>query len=187
MFCRVNRLKLKVHSLTGRITPLLMYQAFRNVKRNRGAAGIDKVSIRMFEANLQDNLDALMRELKTRNAFQPKPLRRVLIPKGKGKMRPLGIPAVRDRIAQEVLRLLLSPIFEPLFHENSFGFRPGRNCHQALERVLGLWHEGYRVVLDADIQGFFDNIPHLGLWPVWQMWWPMEISLDWWNVFYGPG
>nr|VFK49866.1 MAG: group II intron reverse transcriptase/maturase [Candidatus Kentron sp. SD] len=160
MFCRVNRLKLKVHSLTGRITPPLMYQAFRNVKRNRGAAGIDKVSIRMFEANLQDNLDALMRELKTRDAFQPKPLRRVLIPKGKGKMRPLGIPAVRDRIAQEVLRLLLSPIFEPLFHENSFGFRPGRNCHQALERVLSLWHQGYKVVLDADIQGFFDNIPH---------------------------
>nr|VFK40751.1 MAG: hypothetical protein BECKSD772F_GA0070984_10707 [Candidatus Kentron sp. SD]VFK46386.1 MAG: hypothetical protein BECKSD772E_GA0070983_10727 [Candidatus Kentron sp. SD] len=99
MFCRVNRLKLKVHSLTGRITPLLMYQAFRNVKRNRGAAGIDNVSIRMFEANLFDNLDALMRELKTRGTFKPKPLRRVFIPKGKGEMRPLGIPAVRDRIA----------------------------------------------------------------------------------------
>ena len=92
-FVGYNRLKLKVHSLTGRITPLLMYQAFKNVKRNRGAAGIDKVSIQMFEANLQENLNALMRELKTRDAFQPKPLRRVLIPKGKGKMRPLGIPA----------------------------------------------------------------------------------------------
>ena len=160
MFCRVNRLKLKVHSLTGRITPLLMLQAFKNVKRNRGAAGIDKVSIRMFEANLQENLNALMRELKTRDAFQPKPLRRVLIPKGKGKMRPLGIPAVRDRVAQEVLRLLLSPVFEPLFHEDSFGFRLGRNCHMALERVLDLWRQGYKVVLDADIQSFFDNIPH---------------------------
>ncbi len=137
-----------------------MLKAFKNVKRNRGAAGIDKVSIQMFEANLQENLESLMRELKTRGVFQPKPLRRVLIPKGKDKMRPLGIPAVRDRIAQEVLRQLLSPIFEPLFHEDSFGFRPGRNCHQALERVLSLWHEGYRVVLDADIQGFFDNIPH---------------------------
>ena len=76
-----------------------MYKAFKNVKRNRGAAGIDKVSIQMFEANLQENLDALMRELKTRDAFQPKPLRRVFIPKGKDKMRPLGIPAVRDRVA----------------------------------------------------------------------------------------
>ena len=70
---------------------------------------------------------------------------------------------VRDRIAQDVLRQLLSPIFEPLFHEDSFGFRPGRNCHMALERVLDLWQQGYKVVLDADIQGFFDNIPHLGL------------------------
>jgi retron-type reverse transcriptase len=75
-------------------------------------------------------------------------------------MRPLGIPAVRDRIAQEVLRRLLSPVFEPLFHEDSYGFRPGRNCHQALVRVLNLYKEGYKFVLDADIQGFFDNIPH---------------------------
>jgi group II intron reverse transcriptase/maturase len=137
-----------------------MREAFKGVKRNRGAAGIDKVSVEMFEANLDDNLDALMRDLKTRGAFKPKPLRRVTIPKGKGKVRPLGIPAVRDRIAQEVLRRLLSPIFEQLFHVNSFGFRPGRSCHQALERVLDLWRKGNKHVLDADIQGFFDNIPH---------------------------
>lgn len=67
---------------------------------------------------------------------------------------------MRDRIAQEVLRRLLSPIFEPLFHENSFGFRPERNRHQAIARVLELWRQGYKHVLDADIQGFFDNIPH---------------------------
>nr|VFK18462.1 MAG: group II intron reverse transcriptase/maturase [Candidatus Kentron sp. LPFa]VFK20107.1 MAG: group II intron reverse transcriptase/maturase [Candidatus Kentron sp. LPFa] len=102
----------------------------------------------------------MMRDLKTRGKFQPKPLRRVVIPKDKDKLRPLGIPVVRDRIAQDVLRQLLSPIFEPLFHEDSFGFRPGRNCHMALERVLDLWQQGYKVVLDADIQGFFDNIPH---------------------------
>lgn len=136
-----------------------MNQAFKSVKRNRGSAGIDKVSIEMFELNLKQNLDALMRELKTRGMFQPKPLRRVWIPKGKGK-RPLGIPAVRDRVAQEVLRRLLSPIFDPLFHEHSYGFRPKRNCHLAVEKVLELWHQGYNVVLDADIQGFFDNIPH---------------------------
>jgi group II intron reverse transcriptase/maturase len=137
-----------------------MREAFKSVKRNRGAAGIDKVSVEMFEANLEENLAALMRELKTRGAFKPHPLRRVHIPKGNGKLRPLGIPAVRDRIAQEVLRRLLSPIFEPLFHENSYGFRPGRNCHQAIERVLELGREGHKVILDADIQGFFDNIPH---------------------------
>lgn len=153
--------KIKVHSLTGRITSTLIRQAFQAVKRNRGAAGVDKVSIQLFAANLEENLAALMRELKT-GTFKPLPLRRVLIPKGPGstKLRPLGIPVVRDRVAQEVIRRLLAPIFEPQFHDNSYGFIPGRNCHQAIERVLKLHSEGYRVVLDADIQGFFDNLSH---------------------------
>ena len=83
----------KVHSLTGRIMPKVMRDAFKKVKHNRGAAGIDKVSIQMFEANLEQNLDALMRDLKT-GVFQSRPLRRVFIDKGNGKLRPLGIPAV---------------------------------------------------------------------------------------------
>ena len=122
--------KIKVHSLTGRITPELMRKAFQAVKRNRGAAGVDKVSIQMFAANLEENLTALMRELKT-GTYRPLPLRRVHISKGPGttKLRPLGIPVVRDRTAQEVVRRLLAPIFEPRFHENSYGFIPGRNCH----------------------------------------------------------
>ncbi len=153
--------KRKVHSLTGRITLELMHQAFHAVKRNRGAAGIDKVSIKMFEANLEENLAALMKDLKT-GRFRPRPLRRKMIPKGPGttKLRPLGIPVVRDRVAQEVVRRLLAPIFEPQFHEASFGFIPKRNCHQAIERVLQYHRQGDRIVLDADIAGFFDNIPH---------------------------
>jgi len=153
--------KIKVHSLIGRITPKLMRQAFRAVKRNRGAAGVDKVSIAMFAANLEENLAALMRDLKT-GGFRPLPLRRVHIPKGPGsnKLRPLGIPVVRDRVAQEVIRRLLAPIFEPRFHDASFGFIAGRNCHQAIERVLELHRQGYTVVLDADIAAFFDRIPH---------------------------
>jgi RNA-directed DNA polymerase len=151
--------KIKVHSLTGRITADLMHRAFRKVRRNRGVAGIDKISIVMFEANLEQNLLALMHDLK-KGTFQPLPLRRVHIPKGPGQTRPLGIPAVRDRVAQEVLRQLLSPLFERLFHDDSYGFRPGRNCHQAVERVLELHRQGYVHVLDADIKGFFDNIPH---------------------------
>ena len=154
--------KQRVHSLTGRIDDRLLRAAFKAVKRNRGAAGIDKVSIAMFQGNLDANLAALKRDLKTRGAFNPKPLRRVWIPKdAKGKkLRPLGIPAVRDRIAQEVLRKLLEPIFEPLFHDCSFGFRPGRSCHHAIKRVLSFHKAGERVTLDADIAGFFDNIPH---------------------------
>ena len=150
----------KVHSLTGRITPRLMEKAFKSVKRNRGAAGIDRVSIEMFEANLDDNLLALMNDLK-QGTLVPKPLRRVFLPKAPGKLRPLGIPAVRDRVGQEVLRRLLSPVFESRFHPDSFGFRPERNCHQAIERVLELRQQGYAFVLDADIQGFFDNLPQL--------------------------
>ena len=149
----------KVHSLTGRINPQLVQQAWLAVRRNRGAAGVDRVSVEMFEANLEQNLDRLMRELKS-GAYQPLPARRVYIPKAPGKFRPLGIPAVRDRIAQEVLRRLLNPIFDNRFHDDSYGFRPGRSAHQAVERVLELYQQGYRVVLDADIKGFFDNLSH---------------------------
>jgi len=136
-----------------------MVDAFRNVKRNRGAAGIDKVSITLYQNNLLENLLSLMRDLKD-GSYQPQPLRRVHIPKGDGKTRPLGIPAVRDRVAQEVLRQLLSPLFERIFHDDSYGFRPARGCHMAVERVLELHRLGHSQVLDADIKGFFDNIPH---------------------------
>jgi RNA-directed DNA polymerase len=149
----------KVHSLTGRITYGLLFDSFKSVKRNRGAAGVDKVSIHMFQANLEQNLLALLRDLKD-GSFRPHPLRRVLIPKNDKEFRPLGIPAVRDRVAQEVLRRLLNPIFDPLFHPASFGFRKGRNCHMAIESVIRLHGQGFPVVLDADIKGFFDNLSH---------------------------
>jgi len=136
-----------------------MWTAFRNVKRNRGAAGIDKISIQMYEYNLEQNLLKLMRCLKD-GTYQSNPLRRTHIPKGDGKTRPLGIPAVRDRVAQEVVRQLLSPLFERIFHDDSYGFRPARGCHMAVKRVIDLHQQGYKYVLDADIKGFFDNIPH---------------------------
>lgn len=151
----------KVHSLIGRIDMRLMRLAFKAVKRNRGAAGVDRVSIKMFEANLLDNLAALMRELKS-GSFQPRPLRRVYMPKNREKteFRPLGIPVVCDRVAQEVLRRLLAPIFEPLFHAASFGFIQGRSAHMAINHALALHALGLLEVLDADIKGFFDNLPH---------------------------
>ncbi len=152
--------KIKVHSLTGRIDARLMLKAFKKVKKNRGAAGVDKVSVKMFEANLEDNLAALMKDIKS-GRFLPKPLRRVHIlkdPRTKEK-RPIGIPIVRDRVAQEILRRLLAPIFEPMFHHCSFGFIKNRNCHMAIEKLLKMHREGFVFVLDADIKGFFDNIP----------------------------
>lgn len=155
----VGPLRQKYHSLTGRISPELMHAAFLAVKRNKGKAGVDRVSIELFAQQLDQNLSALLRDLKD-GTFQPAPVLRKYIDKGGGKLRPLGIPTVRDRVAQEVLRRLLSPLFEPLFHENSHGFRPGRSCHTALHRMLAIWRKGFRHVLDADLSGFFDNIPH---------------------------
>lgn len=151
--------KIKVHSLTGRINQEMMLKAFKAVKKNRGAAGVDKISIAMYESNLTENLLSLMRELKV-GTYQPIPLRRKYIYKGKGKTRPLGIPSVRCRIAQEVIRQLINPTFESRFHNNSYGFRPGRNCHQAVQCAIKHIAQGYKWVLDVDIKGFFDNIPH---------------------------
>lgn len=157
-----RKAKRKHHSLTGRITVELMAKAFKAVKKNRGAAGVDRVSINAYEKNLGRNLDELMRLMKQRR-FQPKPNRRVFIPKTAGKnapKRPLGIPTVRDRTAQEVIRQLIEPIFEPLFHPNSHGFRPKRGCHTAVKSILEAKNKGLKVVVDADIKAFFDNIPH---------------------------
>ena len=156
--------KLKHHSLTGRITIELLANAFKSVKRNKGAAGVDRVSITQYENNLGMNLAELMRVMKQRHRYQPQPNRRVWIPKTfrrrkNSPLRPLGIPGVRDRVAQEVVRQLLEPIFEPKFHPHSTGFRPNRGCHTAVQLVLDAKKQGLRIVVDADIKGFFDNLP----------------------------
>lgn len=156
---QVVKKKQRHHSLTGRITMKILQKAFKAVKRNRGAAGIDKVSIKMFEKNLEANLTSLMNKLKS-DTYHPIPLRRKLIPKGNGKLRPLGIPAVKCRVAQEVIRLIINPIFERQFHNSSHGFRPNRSCHTAIHELMRYRNEGYKVVIDADIKGFFDNISH---------------------------
>jgi group II intron reverse transcriptase/maturase len=134
-----------------------MRRAFRRVRKNRGVPGIDGVTVEMFEANLDQNLDSLMHDLKHAAFYLPEPVRRVYIPKGNGKLRPLGIPTVRDRVAQEVVRRLLEPIFEPTFADSSYGFRPGRNAHQAVEAVIDGLESGLRTVVDCDIDACYDN------------------------------
>lgn len=157
---RVQKKKCRIHSLTGRITLSSLKKAFKKVKKNRGAAGIDKQSIKMFESNLEENLMALMRQLKD-GSYKPIPLRREYIPKDdKGNLRPLGIPPVRCRVAQEMIRSLINPYFEHIFHDNSHGFRENHSCHTAMEQLLDYYEQGFRTVLDADIKGFFDNIVH---------------------------
>jgi RNA-directed DNA polymerase len=136
--------------------------AFAKVQANDGAAGVDHVTIAMFEKRAEVNLLELSEQLRTQT-YRPQPIRRVYIPKADGKQRPLGIPAVRDRVAQTALRNVLEPIFEKEFAPNSYGFRPGRGCKDALRRVDELLKQGYRYVVDADLKSYFDTIPHAKL------------------------
>jgi group II intron reverse transcriptase/maturase len=130
------------------------------VKRNRGKPGIDGVSIADFEANLDEELSQLQQEL-SNWTYQPSPVRRVEIPKPGGKgMRLLGIPTVRDRVVQATLKLLLEPIFDPYFSPNSYGFRPGRSQHQAVEAAQRIVNSGKPYVVDIDLSKFFDRIHH---------------------------
>jgi RNA-directed DNA polymerase len=150
----------KYHSLRDKVFNLNnLYSAFEHVKKNKGKAGLDKVSIKMFESDLENNIMNIHKEMRT-EIYKPKPVLRVYIPKGKGGRRPLGIPTVKDRIVQQAIRQIIEPIFEKDFSDNSFGFRPGRSCHDAIKRVEEYRQQGYRQVLDADIKAFYDTIPH---------------------------
>ena len=134
-----------------------MLRAFKKVKRNHGVPGVDGVTVHMFEANLEQNLLALMYDLKHRGCYLSSPVRRVYLLKRNGKLRPLGIPTVRDRVAQQVVRRLIEPIFDPTFADSSYGFRPGRNAHQAIEAVLAGLNSALRTVADCDIEACYEN------------------------------
>jgi RNA-directed DNA polymerase len=134
--------------------------AFLQVAANQGAAGVDHVTVKMFEERLDANLQDLDDTLRT-GTYRPQAIRRHYIPKpGSRERRPLGIPTVRDRVVQTALRQVLEPIFERDFATHSYGFRPGRGCKDALRRVDELLKAGYTHVVDADLKSYFDTIPH---------------------------
>ena len=133
-----------------------VWEAFKRVKANQGAAGVDGQSIADFEANLSGNLYKLWNRLSSGSYFPP-PVRRVDIPKADGGTRPLGIPTVADRIAQEVARRYLEPILEPVFHVDSYGYRPGKSAIDAVRTARQrCWR--YDWVLDLDVRSYFDSI-----------------------------
>lgn len=139
--------------------PKTLRLAWDKVKRNRGAAGVDGQSIKKFEANAENYLMELKETLE-KGQYHPTAVKRVDIPKGDGKTRPLGIPTVKDRVVQTAVKMVVEPIFEHHFLPSSYGFRPGLGCKDALRAVDRLLKQGYTHVVDADIQGYFDNIPH---------------------------
>ena len=127
---------------------------------NGGSVGVDGQSVQQFTQHLSQQLDKLQGELRD-GRYTPQPVRRCWIPKlGSKDKRPLGIPAVRDRIVQGAIRNVIEPIFEREFAEHSYGFRPGRGCKDALRRVERLLGEGKTWVVDVDLKSYFDTIPH---------------------------
>lgn len=140
------------------VTRTMVWEAFGKVKANRGSAGIDGQSIADFEEKLEDNLYKIWNRLSSGSYFPPH-VKEVEIPKKDGKMRKLGIPTIGDRVAQTVVKGYLEPDIEKVFHDSSYGYRPGRSAHGALEATRhNCWQ--YDWVVDLDIKGFFDNIDH---------------------------
>jgi group II intron reverse transcriptase/maturase len=140
------------------IPKMLVWNAYQRVKANKGAAGVDGQSLAEFEQDEKDNLYKLWNRLSSGSYFPP-PVRAVEIPKHGGGVRTLGVPTVADRIAQTAVAMVLSPEVEQVFHQDSYGYRPGRSAWEAVEACKQrCWRQAW--VIDLDIQGFFDNVPH---------------------------
>ena len=136
-----------------------MEAAIKSVKRNKGAAGIDGMTVFEIEEHINEYYIPLRNKL-LNGTYKPQPVKRVEIPKPNGEKRKLGIPCVRDRVVQQAIRQVIEPIIDPHFMENSHGFRPGKGTHSALKQCVNYYEEGYRVVVDCDLKQCFDTLNH---------------------------
>jgi len=155
----IERRSLGPISVEGVIKRENMLRAWKQVKANQGASGIDGISIEEFPKYAQENWEGIKRSLRE-GQYQPSAVKRVEIPKDRGGTRQLGIPIVMDRVIQQAISQVLTPVFDPYFSESSFGFRPGRSAHQAVRKVLKDIREGYRYAVDIDLEKFFDTVDH---------------------------
>ena len=153
--------KMKYYSLIDKVYGRKnLKQAYLAVRANRGAPGVDGQTVDAYGENLEAELDALHLELKT-GTYEPKPVRRVEIPKPDGSKRPLGVPTVRDRVVQQALLNVMQPIFDPEFHPSSYGYRPGRSCQQAVAKAERYMNQhGLKYVVDMDLSKCFDRLDH---------------------------
>jgi len=151
----------KWYSLIDKVyQPENLEKAYRAVRANKGAPGIDGETVEAFGQHLEERLSQLHHELKT-GTYEPQPVLRVEIPKPDGSKRPLGIPTVRDRVVQQALLNILQPIFEPDFHPSSYGYRPGRSCHQAVAKAeMFINKYDFKHVVDMDLSKCFDRLDH---------------------------
>ena len=136
-----------------------LMRAYQRVVRNKGAAGVDAMTVADLKGHLQRQWPAIRERIRT-GLYQPNAVRRVRIPKPQGGERALGIPTVQDRLIQQALHQVLSPLLEPTFSASSYGFRPGRSAHQAVSAMRGYIEEGNRWVVDIDLEAFFDRVNH---------------------------
>ena len=147
------------HLLESILSPENLNKAYKSVIRNKGCGGIDRMSCDDLLPWLLANKKSLICSLLD-GSYRPNPVLRVEIPKDNGKMRPLGIPTVVDRLVQQAINQVLTPIYEPQFSRNSFGFRPRRGCHAALRSAKDIVNSGYKYVVDLDLERFFDTVCH---------------------------
>ena len=136
-----------------------LQKAIKKVKQNKGAPGVDKMTVQEIEDWFNQYKEEITSKIMNKQ-YRPMPVKRVYIPKPNGKQRPLGIPTVVDRVIQQAMLQVLTEIYEPIFSEHSFGFRPRRSAHMAMEEVLQYLNEGYEWIVDLDIEKFFDTVNH---------------------------
>ena len=132
-------------------------EAVKQVKSNKGAPGVDKMTVDEIESYIKEHYEEIREQVLTKK-YKPQSVRRVYIPKANGKTRPLGIPTVVDRVIQQAISQVLSPIYENYFSEYSYGFRPNRDCHIAIKKSLEYINDGYKYVVDMDLEKFFDKV-----------------------------
>lgn len=136
-----------------------LWDAYKKVKKNKGAPGVDGITVHQLKKHMMDYFEPLQRKLEN-GTYKPQPVRRVAIPKPNGEKRYLGIPCVLDRVVQQAILQVINPIIDPHFSDNSYGFRKGRNAHQAIDQAKIYYKEGFRVVVDCDLKSYFDTIHH---------------------------